>query len=291
MTSEPLTPIQERYAKQFAEDLKKNHEAQQRVKEEIARLQEQLTQLQQDAEWLSQLYDSRLGTAPAGAETSDGAAASSVKTDRSPAPSASGADAAKSADEPVVPRPRERKAPAGKNESAGSGKRKPKKTVAARAAKKSSPKPNPRSKPKPGAKPKAAAGKKTAPKSSAGTSSPRKGRATMPDLAEEVLRGRDGQPATVKEVLQVLQKNHAEHTFSAPGVRNYLESLVAKGRAERMKQKNSVLYVSRSQSASAEPSSADSSSADGASPDNHRAKTQPGGGAEHADGEATVATA
>jgi hypothetical protein len=126
------------------------------------------------------------------------------------------ASASDEADEPKVtpsaqpvPRPRGRKKPAGEPAARKAGK----KTTA----------------PKDGRKPKAA--------TSRSSTEP-----TLRSLVVDILAA-SSEPRMVSEFVDALAKQHPDRaTPSAPVVRNTLESLVAKGLAERARQQGSVFY-------------------------------------------------
>ncbi|SNT60154.1 hypothetical protein [Actinacidiphila glaucinigra] len=124
-----------------------------------------------------------------------------------------------------VPRPRGQKKPAGEPAA-----RKAKKKTAA---------------PKAGTKPKPAASR-----SNPGT--------TLRSLVVDILAA-SSEPRMVSEFVDALAKQHSGRvTPSAPVVRNTLESLVAKGLAERARQQGSVFYTPLT------PSAADASDVAGA---------------------------
>ncbi|WP_329182813.1 MULTISPECIES: hypothetical protein [Streptomycetaceae] len=110
-----------------------------------------------------------------------------------------------------VPRPRGRKKQAGE-------------PAAARKAGKKTPAPKTAGKPKPG--------------SSASSAEP-----TLRSLVVDILAA-SSEPRMVSEFVDALAKQHPDRaTPSAPVVRNTLESLVAKGLAERARRQGSVFYT------------------------------------------------
>ncbi|MER5887807.1 BlaI/MecI/CopY family transcriptional regulator [Streptomyces sp. NPDC001941] len=76
------------------------------------------------------------------------------------------------------------------------------------------------------------------------------------DLVLEVLRKTTGEPRTAREVFHDLGAGEPGRATSEQSVRNTLESLVKKGRAERSTQGRSVLYTAPAQAADAPASAA-----------------------------------
>ncbi|SNT56321.1 hypothetical protein [Actinacidiphila glaucinigra] len=192
--------IQDRYATRLAEDLDNNANEQEKVRVQLADLQNRLAQLEQERAWLTQLQES-----VAGAQS-----AATPEQSASEAPSGNRADEPKvtSSAQPV-PRPR------GRKKSAGEPARKAgKKTMAS----------------KDGRKPKPATSRSS----------------TEPTLRSLVIGtlAASSEPRMVSDFVDALAKQHPDRTTpSAPVVRNALESLVAKGLAERTRQQGSVFYT------------------------------------------------
>ncbi|MFI8185298.1 hypothetical protein ACIF70_32950 [Actinacidiphila glaucinigra] len=216
--------IQDRYATRLAEDLDNNANEQEKVRVQLADLQNQLAQLEQERAWLTQLQGTVAG-------------AQSTAAPEQPADEASAGD---KIDEPKVtpstqpvPRPRGRKKPA--DESAA---RKAKKKTAA---------------PKAGTKPK--------PSASRSSTEP-----TLRSLVVDILTA-SSEPRMVSEFVDALAKRHPDRaTPSAPVVRNALESLVAKGLAERARQQGSVFYTPLTPSAADAGDMAEAATSDTAEP-------------------------
>lgn len=99
---------------------------------------------------------------------------------------------------------------------------------------------------KPGAKKAAVKKAPTAKKMVAKTGEP-----TLGELLLSVLGKDAGQPRTAGEVVGDLEQEYPERARDTGTVRNTLERLVAKGRVERMRQKNTVLYTAVTESAPA----------------------------------------
>ncbi|MFD8078778.1 hypothetical protein ACFV3E_39750 [Streptomyces sp. NPDC059718] len=216
--------IQGRYATRLAEDLDNNANEQEKVRVQLAELQNRLAQLEQERAWLTQLQGTVAG-------------AQSAAAPEQPAGEASAGD---EADEPKVmpsaqpvPRPRGRKKPAG-DPPAGKAK---KKTAA----------------PKAGTKPKAA--------TSRSSTEP-----TLRSLVVDILTA-SSEPRMVSEFVDALAKQHPDRAMpSAPVVRNTLESLVAKGLAERARRQGSVFYTPLTPSAADAGDVAETAAPDTAEP-------------------------
>ncbi|MDX2648457.1 hypothetical protein PV341_33785 [Streptomyces sp. PA03-1a] len=132
-----------------------------------------------------------------------------------------------------VPRPRGRKKPAGEPEARNAGKKK--------------------TSPKDGGKPK--------PGSSRSSKEP-----TLRSLVVNILAA-SSEPRMVSEFVDALGKQHPDRaTPSAPVVRNTLESLVAKGLAERARQQGSVFYSPIVSPATDARNTADAASSEAAEP-------------------------
>jgi hypothetical protein len=192
--------IQDRYATRLAEDLDNNANEQEKVRVQLAELQSQLAQLEQERAWLTQLQGT-VASAPSAA---------------APEQPAGETSAAEHVGEPEVtqaqpvPRPRGRKKPTGE--------------PAARKDEKKRTAPKAGRKPKPG-------------------SSPSSTEPTLRSLVVDILAA-SSEPRMVSEFVDALAKQHPHRaTPSAPVVRNALESLVAKGLAERARQQGSVFYT------------------------------------------------
>ncbi|MGW4106631.1 BlaI/MecI/CopY family transcriptional regulator [Streptomyces sp. NPDC004976] len=225
--------LQSQYAEQFTNHLSSN-------REEQARLRARLEQLQADEAWLvraletlSAPAESGLGTQAAENESTqpqDSASAPIAPTEATEPPQVT--DTKASATVPNQRQNRQAKAPAKKTATNRAD-------MKETAAKKTSP-------PKPEAKKatvkKAPAAKKTATKA---------GEPTLGELLLSVLGKHAGQPRTASEVVGDLEREHPKRARDTGTVRNTLERLVAKGRVERTRQKNTVLYTAVTESAPA----------------------------------------
>ncbi|MEU3102562.1 hypothetical protein [Streptomyces griseoflavus] len=220
--STAATDLTSQYTAQVANDLERNVKEQERVTADIAALQEQLTVLQHDHTILVNMQQALgLAAAPAG-----------------PAPVHESGDASGAETAPggaSVPAPRGRS-------GTGPGDHKPKRakkeTVRATPAK-ATRKPAPAK----AERPKAKAGR-TRP-AGARSAGAREGRTDGPKLVELVRAHLDGQsePRSAAEVAGALGEAHPERTFRTTVVRNALEGLVARNRAQRTKQGTSVFYT------------------------------------------------
>ncbi|MEU6709091.1 hypothetical protein [Streptomyces wuyuanensis] len=190
------TPIQERYATQFAADLKRNEE-------ERAALQERLQQLDQEHAWLTSVLEATPAieqeTVPVAEKTDAGKAAATTTTNAAAAS--------------AVPQPRQLK------KTAARARQPLKKTTTA--------KPN-------------TTAKATGPTAKKTTTSRKSGPA-LHELVQGIL---SSDPRTVSEVVKDLEHAHPEKAGTkVQVVRNALETLVAKSRAERSKQGATVYYT------------------------------------------------
>ncbi|SNT45313.1 hypothetical protein [Actinacidiphila glaucinigra] len=192
--------IQDRYATRLAEDLDNNANEQEKVRVQLADLQNQLAQLEQERAWLTQLQGTVAGTQSAAAPEQPAGEAITGDSTFEPkvTPSAQ-----------PVPRPRGRKKPSEEPAARKAGK----KAMAS----------------KDGRKPTSAASRSGA-------------EPTLRSLVADILAA-SSEPRMVSEFVDTLARQHPSRaTPSAPVVRNALESLVAKGLAERARQQGSVFY-------------------------------------------------
>ncbi len=240
--STSATDLTSQYTAQVANDLERNVKEQERVTAEIAALQEQLTVLQHDHTILVNMQQALgLASAPAGlAPVQD-------PTDASDAEAAPGGA--------TVPAPRGRS-------GSGPGDQKPKRTKR-QAARTTPARPARKSAPASAERPKSRAGKaqpsrskavkeqaseeRTVEEQTVETQSAKAqgGRTDGPKLVELVRAHLDGQsePRSAAEVAAALGEAHPERTFRTTVVRNTLEGLVARNRAQRTKQGTSVFYT------------------------------------------------
>ncbi|CAL9651492.1 hypothetical protein [Streptomyces sp. Tu 3180] len=215
-----VTDLTSQYTAQVANDLERNVKEQERVTAEIAALQEQLAVLRHDHALLVTMRQA-LGLAAAPAEPAD--TPGPVDTSEGVAPpepvdTPEAADTA--AGGATVPAPRGR---SGAGTRAGRPKR-TKKAGARTASGKS-------------------AGRSSAAR--ADRSEARTARPEGPKLVELVRRHLDEQsePRSAAEIAGALGQAHPERTIRTTVVRNTLEGLVARNRAQRTKQGSSVFYT------------------------------------------------
>ncbi|MFC9161930.1 BlaI/MecI/CopY family transcriptional regulator [Streptomyces fungicidicus] len=230
--------LQSQYAEQFTNHLSSN-------RKEQARLRVRLEQLQADEAWLVRALETLSAPAESGLGTQaaeDGPAQPQDSASRHIAPSEATApsqvtDTEASATVPNQRQDKQAKAPAKKTATKRAH-------VKETAAKKTSP---PQREVKKAAVKKAPAAKKKAAKA---------GEPTLGELLLFVLGKHAGQPRTASEVVGELEREYPRRARDTGTVRNTLERLVAKGRVERMRQKNTVLYTAVTESAPAADSAA-----------------------------------
>ncbi|MER5996131.1 BlaI/MecI/CopY family transcriptional regulator [Streptomyces viridosporus] len=215
----PAQSLQSQYESQFTNHLTEN-------RAEQARLRERLEQLVADEAWLVRALEAVSAPAEAGvpvpgdgsARPQDNASAPAEPAEATEPSEASGAGAFA-----AVPKQRQDKPARTRAQKTTA-----KKTAAKKAtAKKTAPKQTPVAKQAPAAK-------KTAAKA---------GEPSLGELLLAVLGRHTGQPRTAGEVAGDLEREYPERARDGNTVRNTLERLVAKGRVERVKQKNTVLYT------------------------------------------------
>ncbi|MFI9771908.1 hypothetical protein ACIHJG_34340 [Streptomyces sp. NPDC052415] len=248
MTDEPAkTPIQDKYAQQWANDLEA-------VRAKQAELAQVLEQLQADERWLLQQLDGVPGSAtdtdnvvvneelPASAKNQHTATAettTSVPQPRQDAP-------AKAASRPAAKKRATAKGKPAATKAAAAKEAPAKKTAAKSPARRS-------------------AAKKTAASAApvAKIASTKAGTMAGPPLHELVLNlllKTPGEPRVASEITDQLAQEHPDRATSVQTVRNNLENLTKKGRAEKSKQQGNVMYTAY---AAAVPAAA--TPADGAS--------------------------
>ncbi|MEU4091752.1 hypothetical protein [Streptomyces sp. NPDC026673] len=213
------TTIQDRYATRLAEDLESNANEQEKLRAHLAELQAHLARLEQEREWLTRLRGTVTSATGAGghedpadeAPATDGAGEAAPETTMETTAEPE-AETDAGAEEPrAVPRPR------GRKPAAPPRARKPaKKAAASRRGREAKP-----------AAPPAARGEEP----------------TLRSLVADVL-GAVAEPRMVSEFVDAVAKRFPDRaTPSAPVMRNALESLVAKGLAERERKQGSVFYT------------------------------------------------
>ncbi|CAM5436212.1 hypothetical protein [Streptomyces griseomycini] len=233
---EPTTQsLQEQYAEQFAKHLAD-------IREEQARLRRRLEQLGADEAWLVKALETV--SAPA-----EGGVGTQVLEDEPAQPrnSTSKPSEATEATEPseaagvgasaAVPKQRQDEPARTRAKKTTAKKTAAKKTTVRKTAAKQAP-----------------AAKKT----TAGAGEPALG-----ELLLAVLGRHAGQPRTAGEAAGDLEREHPERARDINTVRNTLERLVAKGRIERTKRKNAVLYTVAGSAPAADDTAAQASPATG----------------------------
>lgn len=244
MADEPAkTPIQSKYAQQYADDLATNRKEQGDVTAQITGLQERLAQLKSEEEWLAQALGS-LPEAPA-PSTPEAPPSDAAEQAEAPVPAETVADAPQSVpqqrqDRSVTeeqPRKRAKKtAPAKKTTRKKAAKTTAKKSTARTTAKKAAAK-------KTAAEeaPAQPAGAAEAPADTAAAKE--KSGPPLWQLALDILLKTPGQPYVAKEVRDQLAQDHPGRATSVQTVRNNLETLVKKGLAEKSNQQGSAMYT------------------------------------------------
>ncbi|POX58093.1 hypothetical protein C3492_39670 [Streptomyces sp. Ru62] len=265
MADEPeKTPIQNKYAQQYAEDLAANRREQGEITAQIAALHERLERLKEDEAWLTQAQGRLPGAGTAASEAEPAAEAEGAAV-ADQAPSAVAQKRA-SQDEPSVPAGTVAKAPrpvpaqrAETQDKPATGKKAAAKDRA--AAKKSTAKTTAK---------KTSTTKKATPKKTTAAKAPAKEAPAKEASAEQTTVGQGpgkktggkkadgpalhelvlllllksaGHPHTVREVFDAVKAAHPERATSVQTVRNTLELLVKKGRIERSRQQKAVMYT------------------------------------------------
>ncbi|WP_282793780.1 hypothetical protein [Streptomyces sp. CC224B] len=227
------TGLESQYAAQLSADLERNATEQDRIGAEVIALQERLQGLRRDRELLLRLQrllgeqstqaeqsqeDVRSTEAEQSTEAGPRAAEEAVSQATEEAGAKAEAAPAKRVPAPRGSRPATR-ATKTRGSSAGTKTKRPG-----------------RKKPAP---PKSSGKEKAKTKDGAKAASP-----TGPTLIELVRAhlGEQKEPRSAAEVTAALTQNHPERAVKTTVVRTTLENLVAKGQAQRSKQKNSVFY-------------------------------------------------
>ncbi|MGW2339573.1 hypothetical protein [Streptomyces sp. NPDC001661] len=200
----PQTELKARYADRIRDDIAHNESELKRISEEITSLQAELGTLEENRTLLESMLKS-IGSGE-------------LPPLPVPAPEkAAGKAAAK------VPRQKSRDTTAPKPAQAKKARESAAPAKAAKAAKPA--------KAASATKPSAPAAEKSAPQGS-----------TLVELIVSQLDS-ETSPRSAAEITSTLQKAHPKREFSTKVVRNTLEALVAKARAERTRQQRSVFYV------------------------------------------------
>ncbi|MEB8339039.1 hypothetical protein [Streptomyces endophyticus] len=202
----PRTELKSRYADRIQDDIAHNESELKRISEEISSLQAELGTLEENRT----LLESMLKSLGSGGVLPPLPAPAAEKT------------AGKAAGK--VPRQKARDTTAAKPAQAKKTRETP--AAPAKAAKSAKP-----AKAAAATKPAAPAAEKTEPQGS-----------TLVELIVSQL-GSETSPRSAAEITSTLQKTHPKREFSTKVVRNTLEALVAKARAERTRQQRSVFYV------------------------------------------------
>ncbi|MGW4439109.1 BlaI/MecI/CopY family transcriptional regulator [Streptomyces sp. NPDC004596] len=294
MADEPAkTPIQNKYAQQYSDDLAANREEQSEVTAQIAGLQERLNQLKAEEAWLAQAQGSLPGAPVSSApEAQPATGAAEVPREAAAEQADTSTPAEEATDTAQVPQQRrdesvkeERpKQPARKTAAAKktaptkktTGKKAAEKATARTTTKKTSAEPAKKTTAKKtSAEPaKNAVAKKTSaekvPAQQAASAQAPAGRAAAGEksgpplwqLILDILRKTPGQPYVAREVHDQLAQDHPSRKTSAQTVRNNLQTLVQKGLAEKSRQQGNVMYTAYTDTA-AETAPAAESTADG----------------------------
>ncbi|WP_435059678.1 hypothetical protein [Streptomyces sp. bgisy060] len=240
MADEPAkTPIQNKYAQQYADDLAANRQEQGDVTAQIAGLQERLEQLKAEEDWLAKAQGSLpevpVPSAPEAepaADVSEVPPADTAEQAEASAPAETVADAPQAVpqqrQDPSVreeqPRQTKKTAPAKRTASKKAAK---KKTTAKKTTAKEAP-----------VQPAAAAEAPTAKAAAEEKPGP-----PLWQLALDILLKTPGQPCVAKEVRDQLAQDHPDRATSIQTVRNNLETLVKKNLAEKSHQQGSAMYT------------------------------------------------
>lgn len=239
MADEPeKTPIQNKYAQQYADDLAANRKEQGALTTQIADLQERLEQLKVEEGWLTLAQSSLPGAVAPGEPGAEPAAgvSSAAKDEESEtsAPAEAVTDAPR-----TVPQPRQDESvkaqqpeqPAKK--AAAAKKATAKKTTAKKApvAKKSAAEQAPA--------PEAAVTEAPVEKATA----KEKSGPPLWQLVLDILLKTPGQPCVAREVSDQLAQEHPGRATSIQTVRNSLETLVKKSLAEKAHQQGNAMYT------------------------------------------------
>ncbi|MFE9782185.1 hypothetical protein ACFYPA_29030 [Streptomyces sp. NPDC005775] len=242
MANEPeKTPIQNKYAQQYAADLAANRTEQDEITTQIMGLQERLGQLKVEERWLGQAQGSLPGTAapnePEAAAVEDGLQGG----EESSAPAATDApttvpqprqDQSVKVEEPK--RPAKKAAPAKKTtvKKAGSVKNATKKPAVKKAAAK-----------RPVAAQTPAPEAATTSEAPAEKAAEKKSGPPLRQLILDILLKTPGEPCVAREVSDQLAKDHPSRATTVQSVRNNLESLVKMNLAEKSRQQGNAMYT------------------------------------------------
>ncbi|MFJ6699905.1 hypothetical protein ACIQM4_28125 [Streptomyces sp. NPDC091272] len=230
------TPIQDQYMQQLADDLARNAEEQEKARAQVEQAQKRLAVLAQEYTWLETMRAQAAAAhatpaggvpaadnAPAAPATEQATAPTPVKARRArrktsqPQTRTAATEVAASADAPA--------------ENSGPNAAEATETASADAPKQRAVR-KPAAKRVPGQR---ATTAKTAP---AGRT---KRGPSLTDLVAPLLSA--DTPRSTKEVLAALREHHPERATSDQLVRNALNTLISRGKAQRLQQQNSVFYT------------------------------------------------
>lgn len=245
MADEPeTTPIQNKYAQQYADDLEANRKEQADATEQIANLQKHLEQLRVDEAWLSKALGSLpAAVAPSASEPDSAAeAVAAPPAAETPAPVEAGADALQTVpqqrqDKPVkaaqskqpAKKAAAKKTPVGKT---AAGKTTAKKAAAKKTASKKASAEETPAETAPTAEVPA---EKSAPKEKTGP--------PLHELVLALLLQTPGEPRQAREVFDDLNATHPGRAASVQVVRNQLVFLAEKNRIETSLQGKARMYT------------------------------------------------
>jgi hypothetical protein len=243
------TPIQNQYMQQLADDLARNTEEQEKARAQVEEAQNRLAVLAQEYTWLETMR------AQAAAAQATAAAEAPAADDAPAAPAAEEAPAAPAAEEaaagtPVKAKRTRKKAakpqtgtaatdvPASADAPAENGE--PETAEPVEETLTEAPKKRPAKKPTAKKTAKKLPGQRGTTAKAAPAGQTRRG----PSLAELVapLLSADT-PRSTKEIVAALKEQHPERSTSDQLVRNAVNTLISRGRAQRLQQQNSVFYT------------------------------------------------
>ncbi|MFD7861605.1 BlaI/MecI/CopY family transcriptional regulator [Streptomyces sp. NPDC059783] len=249
MADEPAkTPIQSKYAQQYAKDLAANRKEQGDIIAQIAGFKERLGRLQTEENWLTQALDSLPGAPVPSEPEAEAPSAGTVEPTEASALAEAAADAPQ-----AVPTQRQADAESEKKSKPAQKTAAAKKTTARKAAKKTTAKPAAKkTTAKAAKKPPAVAPQAPTDKAAAEVPS----EPPLWELVLGILLKTPGQPCVAREVHDQLAQDHPDRATSIQTVRNNLETLVKKGHAEKSTQQRNAMYTAYADAAPAADSAA-----------------------------------
>ncbi|MYS33423.1 hypothetical protein K388_06685 [Streptomyces sp. KhCrAH-43] len=257
MADDPAkTPIQNKYAQQYADDLAANRQEQGDVTAQIAGLQERMEQLKAEEDWLAKAQGSLPEVpVPSAPEAQSAAAETEVLSADTAEQAEAAAPAETVADAPqAVPQQRQDESVTEEQPKQPAKKTAPKKTTAKKTTAKKAAKTTAKKTAAKTTAKKAPAKKTTAkeaPAQSAAAAEAPAAEAAAEEkpgpplwqLALDILLKTPGQPRVAKEVRDQLAQDHPDRATSIQTVRNNLETLVKKKLAEKSRQQGSAMYT------------------------------------------------